>query len=384
MTDESSAPAVIEMDAVPPAPVRTLSMVAAEIKTFSGAMLNNAIEIGRRMYEAKYMLPHGQFMSWAKANTGFSQSAVNNFMRLFDAYAPQQGCIFGAGAESGTISGLSMSQALALLALPADERESFAEEVGAESLSVRELENEIAEYKRKQAATQARLEAEQNRAAELQSKLDGVSTQNEIRLVEVRNEERRKAEEAVAFEMTITQDNLKRVQEQAEKLRTALSNAKTEISLAESKASKRNEKTIARLQAKLAKAEKQAAEAEERVKQIQEMNVADESTKEATAELQARLEKAEAALGEANKAAQQSAEAEQKLRQQLNDAKKQSADNGGQKAVAQFELLFQQAVAAANQMRDIMLEIRQTDEATAEKLSGILVSLSDAVRRCAE
>ena len=34
---------------------RTLDMVAAEIRTFTASMLNNIIEIGRRMVEAKEM-----------------------------------------------------------------------------------------------------------------------------------------------------------------------------------------------------------------------------------------------------------------------------------------------------------------------------------------
>ena len=125
---------------------RTLDMVAAEIRTFTASMLNNIIEIGRRMCEAKEMLPYGKFGEWIKENTGYSRSTANNFMRVYQEYGTRQGSLFGATVENDQAFGkLNYTQALALLALPAPEREEFVETHDVENMSTRELQNAIAE-----------------------------------------------------------------------------------------------------------------------------------------------------------------------------------------------------------------------------------------------
>ena len=82
---------------------RTRDVVAAEIRTFTASMLNNIIEIGRRMCEAKEMLPYGKFGDWIKENTGYSRSTANNFMRVFQEYGSRQGSLFGATLENDAI-----------------------------------------------------------------------------------------------------------------------------------------------------------------------------------------------------------------------------------------------------------------------------------------
>lgn len=126
--------------------VRTLETVAAEIRTFTASMLVNILEIGRRLCEAKEMLPYGQFGTWVEENTGYSRSTANNFMRLFQEYGTAQGSLFGAEVEDvQTFGQLSYSKALALLQLPAGEREEFAKEHPVGSMSTRELEQAIRE-----------------------------------------------------------------------------------------------------------------------------------------------------------------------------------------------------------------------------------------------
>lgn len=124
---------------------RTLDIVAAEIRTFTASMLNNVIEIGRRLVEAKEMLPYGEFGTWVRENTAYSVSSANNFMRLYNEYGAAQGSLFGAYTDSQTFGKLSYSKALALLAVPAEEREEFAEAHHVESMSTRELEQAIRE-----------------------------------------------------------------------------------------------------------------------------------------------------------------------------------------------------------------------------------------------
>lgn len=144
---------------------RTLDMVAAEIRTFTASMLNNCIEIGRRMCEAKDMLPHGQFGEWIKANTGYSRSTANNFMRLYLEYGTMQGSLFGAAVENvQTFGKLSYTQALALLALPSGEREEFVESHDVENMSIRDLQEAIRE--RDEARTALKQEEERRKGAE--------------------------------------------------------------------------------------------------------------------------------------------------------------------------------------------------------------------------
>ena len=66
-------------------------------------------------------------------------------MRIFDEYGAAQIGIFGAEPNSSTLQNLSISNALRLLAVPEDERETFAEAIDAENLSARELDKAIRE-----------------------------------------------------------------------------------------------------------------------------------------------------------------------------------------------------------------------------------------------
>ena len=144
--------------------VRTVEVVAAEINALTASMLGNIVEIGRRMCEAKEMLPYGTFGTWIKENTGYSTSTANNFMRLFKEYGSPQGCLFGAQVESQTFGKLSYSKALALLSVPAEEREKFVEEHDVADMSTRELQQAIKE--RDEALRRAE-EAEQNAETKL-------------------------------------------------------------------------------------------------------------------------------------------------------------------------------------------------------------------------
>lgn len=131
--------------------VRTPDVVAAEINAIKDQtrkmILGNSIEIGRRLCEAKEMVPYGEFGRWLEESVDYSQSTANNLMKIYDEYGASQGELFGASAKSQTLGKLSYSQAVALLGVPAEEREAFAEETHAEDLSVRELQKKVEEYK---------------------------------------------------------------------------------------------------------------------------------------------------------------------------------------------------------------------------------------------
>jgi len=122
---------------------RTPEVIAAEIRTLSGQVLGSIIEIGRRFCEAKELVPYGDFGAWVD-ETGYSVRTANNFMKIFREYGGQTS-LFGSGTDSQTFAKLSYTKALALLAVPAEEREQVAVELDAEHISTRELEKAIKE-----------------------------------------------------------------------------------------------------------------------------------------------------------------------------------------------------------------------------------------------
>lgn len=128
---------------------RDIDVITSEIKELCNAagktMLLYAAEIGRRLVEAKDILPHGEWGRWLSEECGFSQRTANKHMQIFKAYGSAQVSFFGAELNSPTWANLSYSQALSLLAVPENEREEFVKENHVEDLSSRELDRIIKE-----------------------------------------------------------------------------------------------------------------------------------------------------------------------------------------------------------------------------------------------
>ena len=129
--------------------VRTADIVGAEIRSLAYQAkcmtVLYGVEIGRRLVEAKELVGHGKWLDWLKTETEYSPSTASRLMRVYEEYGAAQIGVFGAEVNSSTLKNLSISNALRLLAVPEEERESFAEQVDAEHLSARELEQAIRE-----------------------------------------------------------------------------------------------------------------------------------------------------------------------------------------------------------------------------------------------
>lgn len=143
--------------------VRDLDTITTEIRTITEqarcTMVTAAIEVGRRLVEAKAMVPRGEWGKYLEEKVEFSHSQANNMMRLYQEYGSSQESLFGGGVKKA-IEGLSVTSAIRLLALPEEERETFVEEHPVEEMSTRELEAAI---KEKNAALEARKQAEADR-----------------------------------------------------------------------------------------------------------------------------------------------------------------------------------------------------------------------------
>lgn len=296
--------------------VRTADTIAAEIRALTASMLNGVIEIGRRMVEAKELVPYGSFGDWLRENTGYSTSTANNFMRIFREYGAAQGSLFGASAESQTFGKLPYSKALALLDVPAEERESFAAEVHAEEISTRELKEAIRE----------------------------------------RDEAIKAAKAAKARENEINTD----LQIAEGRLEDALKEAREQALSAEA-ARKELEELKAR-PVDVAVERDEAAIKEERKKWKDKLAAAEEKAAKARAELEEKLKKAE----EAAEAASGKAETE-RLKAQIEELRKKLSMSG--EAETRFKLHF---AAWQDAYKDMIADLAGMEPERAEKLRAAI------------
>lgn len=122
--------------------VRKIEDVTRDIKIKTGQFLLDAIEIGRLLFEAKAMVETGKWSQYIAEELPFSHSWANNYMRLYKELGQEQLSLFG---DSQTLGNLRPTQALELLAIPAEERAEFLEENNVAEMSTRELRQAIRE-----------------------------------------------------------------------------------------------------------------------------------------------------------------------------------------------------------------------------------------------
>lgn len=125
--------------------IRTADTIATEIKFIvqktKEMFLSAAVEIGKRLAEAKELVKHGEWEQWLQDNVSYSQSTANNLMAIYREYGSDQQSLFSRMNTS--TESLSYSKAVALLVLPREQREEFMEQNPVEDMSTRELQAAI-------------------------------------------------------------------------------------------------------------------------------------------------------------------------------------------------------------------------------------------------
>lgn len=336
---------------------RTISMVTVEIKTLQKqaqqVVLGYAIEIGRRLTEAKAMLPHGAWGDWLRDEVEYSKSTANNFMRIFDAYGSDQMGLFGPEAKSQALGNLSYTKALRLLAIPEEEREEFVEAHNVEDISTRELDRLI---KERDEARAEKTEALERAAAATE-----------------------KAEAAVAAQETLRQNFDIMNRELSEKLAAAQNDATAKAAKAEAAAAVANK----------ARADLKAAK--DKMKQMQENPVISddamekiraearaEADKAAAEELAAKLKAAEEKQEAAERAARNAKEDLERARQEQTNLEKKLALANEDTIL--FKAEFSRFQEVFNRCHGMLMKIEVNNPEIVPNLKNAMVAVLDSMR----
>lgn len=194
---------------------RSMEQIATEINVIKQQttvmLLQASVEIGKRLQEAKQLVGHGNWGKWLKENVDYSDRTAQNLMAIYTEYS--------AMPNLEAFSDLTYSKAVALLALPREEREEFKEKNDVEDMSTRELENKIKELKE----AQAKNEAQQTTIEQLTGETERAAQEAEQAKTEAELA-KKEAEEA------------KKTAASAEKLKKALEKEKEAVAKAKEKA----------------------------------------------------------------------------------------------------------------------------------------------------
>lgn len=120
--------------------MRSVEIVTAEIKTIqhnvTKMIFDGVIEIGKRLEEAKELVPHGEWTEYLETQLGYKTSTAQNYMRI----AREFGSIKRTDSEAySAFETLGYSQLLPLLGLPEQEKQEIAEENELAGMSNREI-----------------------------------------------------------------------------------------------------------------------------------------------------------------------------------------------------------------------------------------------------
>ena len=174
---------------------RTLPVIASEIKIIeqqtAKTVLENGVQIGIRLQEAKEKAGHGNFEEWCQENLNYTRRTAERFMKLSTEYADENGII----SNATTLSHLSISKALTLLKVPEEDREEFVEEHEVDTMTVKELEQAVREAKAEAESANKQLKAREDSEADLMSQLEKEKKSAETAKEKLKKEKEKREEE---------------------------------------------------------------------------------------------------------------------------------------------------------------------------------------------
>lgn len=321
---------------------RSASTIAAEIRSLDAQgkfiCLTYIFEIGRRLVEAKDLVNHGEWGQYLETEVSYSQDTANKYMRIYREYN-----VAGAMPNSDTFRNLEFSKAYKLLALPADQRESFAQENDIVHKSTREIDRLI---KERDAALAAKEKAEEDAASAIAEKRD---------LEQVLLDAQNKVATAKSSENAW--------QAEIDKLNAALNKA----TAAEEKVVQKLKKLKDNPTVPSAVMEKITAEAQEK------------AAAEARAELQKQIDKATKAAETAARDKEEAEKAAQVAQEQL--AAVQKTAKLANPDVAAINILSNQLADTFNKLHGHLKKLEAADPELAGKIKGAVAKFGADVQQ---
>ena len=219
-----------------------LSTLAAEINTIKRQtqkiMMEAAVEIGRRLVEAKGAVGHGGWGLWLERNVDYSERTAQNLIRIFQEYGEGQQSLFG-GSNPQAFADLTYTQAVALLGIKdPDERAEFVESHDVQNMTSRELADAIKERDEARAALEEEKEKREKAETESQDLQKNIDALEEARKEAQESEggepdeETKKRIETIEREKATLEAKLKEVKkerDEAAKQRKEMANAEIEL-----------------------------------------------------------------------------------------------------------------------------------------------------------
>lgn len=304
-------------------------------------VLMNFIELGKRLTEAKAMVKHGEWGNWLKERVNYSQRTANNMMKLYKEYGES-----GIAQKSQSIASLSVTQAVAMLEIPEEERERFAEQSNAKDLTIRELKAEIAKAK-------AALEEEQSSTKTALSKAQERHEQEIARLKE-------QAEKAMSEKARIEGELERQEKRQAELLQGKDDEAKERIDAAVKKEREELARTSEEVDALQAELAKMADSHKEELESIRE---------EERRKLQEELDAKDREIGEARKRFEEAmAEHGKEMASARKDLMKEQSKNGEVATLGKAAYAMEQLLKSYEQVMGIIESVGKFDRVAAKKM----------------
>lgn len=115
-----------------------------------GAIINGAIEIGKRLCEVKAMVAVGSWGQWLQENVEYSERTAQNMMAVYNEYGKK-------GIPEG-LKNASLTNALAMIGLPEDIKHELLDSGAPEEMSSREFKAEIEKLKAEKADMQCTID----------------------------------------------------------------------------------------------------------------------------------------------------------------------------------------------------------------------------------
>lgn len=243
--------------------IRSPEVIANEInaiKSETSSILSAALsytkrscfEIGRRLEEAKALVPHGEWGAWLETNFEYSESTAGNLMRIYREFGGEQINLLTGKSDMETFEGLSQSQLVELFALPKHTRAEFVEEHREEledGMSIREMRELIKEQKETIERQERRIDEDTESYEEMVDKLK--DAENERDDLSSKNEALKSALDKLRSETQEPEKVTEKVYEPSKKQIKEIKDKATE------EAEKRMRSDIERLEAELKEKEEQ-------------------------------------------------------------------------------------------------------------------------------